>query len=75
MAVGGTRQKLSMIASVANQDRACRINIDGALSHEWLVEFFDSLVLDVNGQFSHIAAIQLSKAIAEAVSEGGHEVA
>ena len=47
MAVGGTRQKLSMIASIANQDRACWINIDGALSHEWLVVFFELPVLDV----------------------------
>ena len=46
MAVGGTRQKLSMIASVTNQGKARWMIIDGAFSHEKLIEFFESLVKD-----------------------------
>ena len=46
MAVGGTRQKLSMIASVTNQGKARWMIIDGAFNHEKLIEFFESLVKD-----------------------------
>lgn len=46
MAVGGTRQKLSMIASVTNQGKARWMMIDGAFNHERLIEFFESLVKD-----------------------------
>ena len=46
MAVGGTRQKLSMIASVTNQVKARWMIIDGAFNHEKLIEFFESLVKD-----------------------------
>lgn len=46
MAAGGTRQKLSMIASVTNQGKARWMIIDGAFNHERLIEFFESLVRD-----------------------------
>jgi len=46
MAVGGTRQKLSMMASVTNQGKARWMIIDGAFNHERLIEFFESLVKD-----------------------------
>jgi hypothetical protein len=40
MAVGGTREKLSMIASVTNQGKARWMIVDGAFNHERLIEFF-----------------------------------
>ena len=46
MAIGGTRQKLSMIASVTNQGKARWMIIDGAFNHEKLIEFFELLVKD-----------------------------
>jgi transposase len=46
MAVGGTRQKLSMIASVTNQGKARWMIIDGAFNHERLIAFFEALVKD-----------------------------
>ena len=45
-AIGGTRQKLSMIASVTNQGKARWMIIDGAFNHERLIEFFESLIKD-----------------------------
>jgi len=48
MAVGGTRQKLSMLASVTNQGKARWMIIDGAFNHEKLIEFFEALVADAN---------------------------
>ena len=48
MAVGGTRQKLSMIASVTNQGKARWMIIDGAFNHEKLIEFFKALVADTD---------------------------
>jgi transposase len=48
MSVGGTRQKLSMIASVTNQGKARWMIIDGAFNHERLIEFFESLIKDVS---------------------------
>jgi transposase len=42
----GTSQKLSMIASVTNQGKARWMIIDGAVKHEGLIEFFESLVKD-----------------------------
>lgn len=44
LAVGGTRQKLSMIASVTNQGKARWMIVDGAFNHERLIEFFVSLI-------------------------------
>ncbi len=46
MAVGGTRQKLSMLASVTNQGKARWMIIDGAFNHERLIEFFEALIAD-----------------------------
>lgn len=40
MAVGGTRQKLSMLAGVTSQGKARWMIIDGAFNHERLIEFF-----------------------------------
>jgi transposase len=45
-AVGGTREKLSMISTVTNQGRANWMIIDGAFNHERLIEFFEALVRD-----------------------------
>lgn len=45
-AIGGTRQKLSMIASVTNQGKARWMIIDGAFHHEKLIEFFEALIRD-----------------------------
>lgn len=50
MAVGGTREKLSMIASVTNQGKARWMIIDGAFNHERLIEFFESLIKDAGGR-------------------------
>lgn len=44
MAVGGTRQKLSMISTVTNRGRANWMIIDGAFNHERLIEFLQALV-------------------------------
>lgn len=46
MAIGGTRQKLSMIASFTNQGKARWMIIDGAFNHEKLIEFFELLIED-----------------------------
>lgn len=46
LAVGGTRQKLSMIASVTNQGKARWMIVDGNFNHEKLIEFFESLIRD-----------------------------
>ena len=46
MAVGGTREKLSMISTVTNQGRANWMIIDGAFNHERLIEFLEALVRD-----------------------------
>lgn len=46
LAIGGTRQKLSMIASVTNQGKARWMIIDGAFNHEKLIEFFEALITD-----------------------------
>jgi hypothetical protein len=45
-AVGGTREKLSMISTVTNQGRANWMIIDGAFNHERLIEFFEALIRD-----------------------------
>jgi transposase len=44
MAVGGTREKLSMISTVTNQGRANWMIVDGAFNHERLIEFLQALV-------------------------------
>jgi transposase len=46
MAVGGTRQKLSMISTVTNQGKARWMIIDGAFNSDRLIEFFEALVKD-----------------------------
>ncbi|GAB4210438.1 MAG: IS630 family transposase [Tibeticola sp.] len=46
MAVGGTREKLSMISTVTNRGRASWMIIDGAFNHERLIEFLQALVRD-----------------------------
>ncbi len=45
-AVGGTRQKLSMLATVTNQGKARWMIIDDAFNAERLIEFLDALVKD-----------------------------
>jgi transposase len=46
MAVGGTRDKLSMSSTVTNQRRANWMTIDGAFNHDRLIEFLQALVRD-----------------------------
>lgn len=46
MAVGGTREKLSMISTVTNQGKASWMIVDGAFNHERLIEFLQALVKD-----------------------------
>lgn len=46
MAVGGTRQKLSMISTVTNRGKASWMIVDGNFNHERLIEFFEALVKD-----------------------------
>ncbi len=47
LAVGGTREKLSKIATVTNQGKARWMIIDGVFNHERLIEFFEVLVKEV----------------------------
>ena len=44
MAVGGTREKLSMISTVTNQGKASWMIVEGAFNHERLIEFFKALL-------------------------------
>jgi transposase len=46
MAVGGTREKLSMISTVTNQGKARWMIIDGAFNSDRLIEFFEALTKD-----------------------------
>lgn len=46
MAVGGTRQKLSMIATVTNQGKTCWMIIDEAFDADKLIEFLQALIQD-----------------------------
>jgi transposase len=46
MTVGGTRQKLSMIATVTNQGKARWMIIDGAFDADKLIEFLQALIKD-----------------------------
>jgi transposase len=46
MAIGGTRQKLSMIATVTNQGKARWMIIDDAFDAEKLIEFLQALIKD-----------------------------
>lgn len=46
MAVGGTREKLSMISTVNNQGKARWMIIDGAFNSDRLIEFFEALIKD-----------------------------
>jgi transposase len=48
MAVGGTRQKLSMIATVTNQGKARWMIIDEAFDAEKLIEFLRALIKDAS---------------------------
>lgn len=41
--VGGTREKLSMISTVAQQGKTSWMIIDGNFNHERLIEFFKAL--------------------------------
>lgn len=45
-AVGGARQKLSMIATVTNQGKTCWIIIDDAFDADKLIKFLTSLIKD-----------------------------
>ena len=46
MAIGGTRHKLSMIASVTNQGKARWMIIDEAFNSDKLIEFLEALIKD-----------------------------
>ena len=45
-AVGGTREKLSMISTVTNQGKARWMIIDGTFNGDRLIEFFEALIKD-----------------------------
>lgn len=45
-AVGSTRQKLSMLATVTNQGKRRRVIIDDAFNSDRLIEFLDALIPD-----------------------------
>ena len=47
MSVGGTRHKLSMIASVNNRGKAQWMIIDEAFTAQKLIEFFEALIKDL----------------------------
>ena len=47
-AVGGTRQKLSMIATVTNQGKTRWMIIDDAFNSERLIEFLEALIKDAD---------------------------
>ena len=46
MSIGGTRHKLSMIASVTNPGKARWLIVDGNFNHTRLIEFFELLIKD-----------------------------
>ena len=46
MAVGGTREKLSMISTVTNQGKTRWMIIEGAFNSDRLIEFFEALIKD-----------------------------
>ena len=46
--VGGTRQKLSMIATVTNQGKTRWMIIDDAFNSDRLIEFLEALILDAD---------------------------
>jgi transposase len=46
--VGGTRQKLSMIATVTNRGKTCWMIIDEAFNSDRLIEFLEALIKDAN---------------------------
>ena len=58
MAIGGTRQKLSMIATVTNQGKTRWMIIDEAFDADKLIEFLQALIKDAgkksfdSGQFA-----------------------
>ncbi|CAG9933028.1 protein of unknown function [Candidatus Nitrotoga arctica] len=45
--VGGTTQKLAMIATVTHQGKACWMMIDEALNSDKLIEFLEALTQEV----------------------------
>ena len=49
-AVGGTRQKLSMIATVTNQGKTRWMIIDEAFNDDKLIEFMQALIKDAQGK-------------------------
>ena len=50
MAVGGTRQKLSMISTVANQGKSSWMMIDESFNADRLIEFLTALVTDAQSR-------------------------
>ena len=52
MAVGGTRQKLSMISTVTNQGKSSWMMIDGSFNADRLIEFLGALVTDAQSRKS-----------------------
>lgn len=53
LTIGGTRHKLSMIASVTNQGKARWLIVDGNFNHERLIQFFDLLIKDTPRKVPH----------------------
>ena len=50
MAVGGTRQKRSMIATVTNQGKTRRMIIDCASDADKFIEFLQALIKDAGNR-------------------------
>lgn len=75
MAVGGPRQKLSMISTVTNQGKAKWMIVEGGFNHEKLIEFLEALVADGQREGKKIflildnLSVHLCKPVKESVAE------
>jgi len=72
MAVGGTRHKLSMIATVTNQGKTCWMIIDEAFDADKLIEFLQALIKDAGKKVFLILdnlRVHRSKKVKEWVAE------
>lgn len=77
MAIGGTRQKLSMIATVTNQGKTRWMIIDEAFDAEKLIEFLQALVKDAGRKVFLILdnlRVHHSKLVKAWVTEHGDQI-
>lgn len=76
-AVGGTRQKLSMIATVSNQGKARWMIIDEAFNSDRLIEFLEALVKDAGKKVFLVLdnlRVHHSKPVKAWVAERKHKI-